>query len=91
MLSFVLNSFLCSTRTIEGYKIFRNDRDVNGGGVAIYAKDSLPKPINQLKSDRLELLSLRIKPKITYFFIFVCWYRPPTSVVDDAAFENLFL
>ena len=74
---------------IEGYKIFRNDRDANGGGVAIYVKDSLPEPIIELKSDKLELLSLRIKPKNAKSFIFVCWYRPPTSVVDNAAFENL--
>ena len=67
----------------------RNDRDANGGGVAIYVKDSLPEPIIELKSDKLELLSLRIKPKNAKSFIFVCWYRPPTSVVDDAAFENL--
>ena len=42
-----------------------------------------------MKSDKLELLSLRIKPKNAKSLIFVCWYRPPTSVVDDAAFENL--
>ena len=30
--------------SIEGYKIFRNDRNANGGGVAIYVKDTLPEP-----------------------------------------------
>ena len=59
------------------------------GGVAIYVKDSLPEPIIELKNDKLELLSLRIKPKNAKSFILVCWYRSPTSVVDDAAFENL--
>ena len=29
---------------IDGYKIVRNDRNANGGGVAIYVKDSLPEP-----------------------------------------------
>ena len=60
-----------------------------GGGIAIYVKDSLPEPIIELENDKLELLSLRIKPKNAKSFILVCWYRPPTSVVDDAAFENL--
>ena len=59
------------------------------GGVANYIKDSLPEPIIELKYDKLELLSLRIKPKNAKSFILVCWYRPPTSVVDDAAFKNL--
>ena len=68
---------------IEGYKIFRNDRDANGGGVAIYVRDSIPEPTIELKSDKLELLSLRIKPKNARSFVFVCWYRPPTSVVDE--------
>ena len=43
----------------------------------------------ELKSDMLDLLSLSIKPKNAKSFIFVCWYQPPTAVVDDAAFENL--
>ncbi len=30
--------------SIKGYTIFRNDRNVNGGGVAIYVKDTLPLP-----------------------------------------------
>ena len=35
--------------SIEGYRIFRNDRDANGGGVAIYVKNSLPEPKVKLK------------------------------------------
>ena len=55
---------------IEGYKIFRNDRDANGGGVAIDVRDSIPKPTIELKSDKLELLQLRIKPKKCKIFCF---------------------
>ena len=36
---------------ISGYNIFKNDRDVNGGGVAIYVKASLPEPTVRIKSD----------------------------------------
>ena len=39
--------------SIEGYKIFRNDRDSNGGGVEIYDKDSLPAPTIKLKNEKL--------------------------------------
>ena len=73
--------------TIRGYNIFRNDRDVNGEGVAIYVKASLPEPTVRIKSDKLELISLGIAPKHAKSFLVVCWYRPLTA--DDAAFENL--
>ena len=28
--------------SVEGYDIYRHDRDTSGGGVAIYVKDTLP-------------------------------------------------
>ena len=70
-------------------KIFRNDRDLNGGGVAIYVKESKPEPSVKLKSDSLELLVLELAPKNSKSFFVACWYRPPTSGVDIQAFENL--
>ena len=45
--------------SIEGYRIFRNDRDANGEGVAIYVKNSRK---TKLKSENLELLSVEISP-----------------------------
>ena len=75
--------------SIEGFRIFRNDRNANGGGVAIYVKNSIPEPVVKLKSDNLELLSMEIFPGHARPFHLVCWYRPPTSCVDDEAFENL--
>ena len=42
----------------QGYNIFRNDRDVNAGGVAIRVKDTLPVPKIKQKSNKLELMSL---------------------------------
>ena len=90
---------LCETRlgkkiedhelSVQGYKIFRNDQDSKGRGVAIYVKDSLPVPTIKIRSVKLELPSLEIKPTNARSFFLVCWYRPPTSSVDETAFENL--
>ena len=66
-----------------------NDRELNGGGVAIYAKDSLSEPTIKQRCDKLELLALDVKPKNAKSLFFICWYRPPTSSVDETAFENL--
>ncbi len=70
------------------YNIFRNDRDVNGGGVALYVKESLPHPNVKLKSEKLELLSIEISSEHAKPFLVVCWYRLKTSHVDDETFEN---
>ena len=70
---------------IDGYNIFRRDRNRNGGGVGCH----LPPPVIKLKSDTLELISLEIKQNHAKPFLVVCWYRPPTDGVDDTAFENL--
>ncbi len=90
---------LCETRldykledsnvSITGYKIFRNDRNLNGGRVAIYVNESLPEPSIKLRSDSLELLVLEFSPKHSKFFLLACWHRPPTSCVDVQAFEIL--
>ena len=58
---------LCETRldekvadsdvSIAGYTIFRNDRDMNGGGVAIYVKESFPEPSVKLKKYLEPMLS----------------------------------
>ena len=74
---------------IERCKNFRNDRDSNSGGVAIYVKDSLPAPTIKLQGDKLELLSSEIKPTNASSFFPGCWYRPLTASVDETAFESL--
>ena len=76
--------------SIHGYRIFRNDRDSNGGGVAVYVRENLPEPIIKIKSDKLELISLEVSHNIHAKSLhLVCWYRPPTAGVDEFAFENL--
>ena len=74
---------------INGYSIYRNDRNANGGGVAIYVKESLSEPTVKIKSDKLELVALEFTSNHAKPFLVMCWYRPPTSGVDDESFENL--
>ena len=50
--------------SIHGYRIYRNDRDSNGGGVAVHVWENLPELITKTKSDKLELISLK-SPKIS--------------------------
>ena len=38
--------------------MYRKDRDCNGGGVAMYVRESLPEPTIKLTSDKLELIAL---------------------------------
>ena len=75
--------------SIEGYKIFRHDRDEKGGGVAIYLKEQIPDPLQVIKSDTLELLCLEVKPNKGKSFYVISWYRPPTGETDTASFESL--
>ena len=65
-----------SEASINDYNIFRNDRDKNGRGVAIYVKASLLEPTVRMKSESLELISLEIAPKHAKSFPIVCWCRP---------------
>ena len=37
---------------INGYNIYRNDRNAKGGGVTIYVKESLSEPTVEIKSDK---------------------------------------
>ena len=74
---------------IDGYQIFRNDRNLDGGGVAFYVKDSLTDVKVKLKSDELELLCLEITPRNAKGMFLLNWYRPPTPDTDKTSFDSL--
>ena len=50
--------------SIHGYRIYRNDKDSNEGGVAVYVREDHPEPIIKIKSDKLELISLEVSRNI---------------------------
>ena len=56
----------------------------------MYVKDSIPEPVLKLTSDKLELISLEIRPDhYCKPFHIVFWYRPPTDTIVNTAFEEL--
>jgi len=71
------NKITDDTVSIEGYKVFRRNRDRHGGGVATYVRDSISASIRtDLQINDQEMLALELlvnKMKV----IVLTWYRPP--------------
>jgi hypothetical protein len=70
---------------IEGYSIYRRDRNRQGGGVAIYINDQFA--INRrsdLESVNIEMLWVEIKHNNKRILVGVC-YRPPGQSDDDVS------
>lgn len=75
---------------VNGYSIERKDRNINGGGVALYIRENINYLIRKdLALSNLELIAIEIlKPKVKSFIIST-WYRPPDSKIDLLLdFEN---
>ncbi len=78
---------------IDGYQILRNDRNLGGGGVAFYVKDSLTNVKVELMTNEL------VRLMILRFFVLstqsknhaFCssWYRRPTPGADQTTFNSL--
>ena len=68
---------------IQGYNLYRKDRNRLGGGVAIYARDALNvKNMSQLVPISIEAVCVEVtKPKMKPFLI-TSIYCPPNSKVD---------
>ena len=77
------NSIFDTEIAVHGYELVRNDRHRNGGGVALYIRDSINYKIrNDLAIDSLEIVTVEIfKPKSKSFLINT-WYRPPNTSID---------
>ena len=70
---------------IDGYTIKRCDRDRNGGGVAVYLKDTLLGKYTlreDVPKSFLELLCVEVKPVRAAPFLVMAWYRPPNVTAD---------
>ena len=72
------NSILNAEVVLPGYNLVRKDRDMKGGGVCIYIKDTLPfNPLTDLTNDNIEGVWIEIMLKKTKPIIVGCVYRPP--------------
>ena len=69
---------------IEGYTLHREDRNRNGGGVAVYVRNSLKHNRRTAIPDKsLELICIEIEPiKARSFHIFA-WYRPQSALIES--------
>ena len=90
---------------IQGYKIFRRDRDVNGGGTAVYIQEHLPTKVrNDLMIFDTETIWLQINIPHMKPILLGCEYRKPRATVDylermctmldmvcDLGFETFYL
>lgn len=76
--------------TIPGYNIFRCDRNKHGGGVLIYAIDTLPtKKLSHLSKDNIESIWIEVKLKKSSPIFLCSIYRPPAKGKDLVMVERL--
>ena len=69
--------------SINDFAVERKDRNEDGGGVAIYVRNTINyKLVENLPQHTLELMCLEIVPKRAKPFFVVCWYRPLSSTAD---------
>ena len=75
---------------IDGYEIYRNDRDTAGCGVAMYVRNNLSHYYRDNITDpNVEMLGFQVTPNHARSFIVLCRYRPATSGIDNTTFETL--
>ena len=71
--------------SIDGYSIKRSDRNRNGGGVALYIKDSIVDKCSirvEFPESSSESSCLEVKPFRAAPFLVFDWYRPPNECPD---------
>ena len=73
---------------IEGYSFERLDRNRNGGGVAIYCRNTFEcSKRDDIPISTLEMICVEIKPPKAKPYLVLSWYRPPSATIET--FENL--
>ena len=83
-------SFTNAQFSIDGFKLYRQDRDCKGGGILVYIKDSLPHRLLNAHTgltNGVEYMSFEICFKRRKWFL-VYMYRPP-KVSNKCAWDVL--
>ena len=67
---------------IAGYKIYRQDRSANGGGVAIYVQSQIPvRVMEDLRSIGVEIIWLQVQMPYPKPVFIGCCSRPTNATI----------
>uniref|UniRef100_A0A8C7Z1Z2 ribonuclease H n=1 Tax=Oryzias sinensis TaxID=183150 RepID=A0A8C7Z1Z2_9TELE len=74
------STFENSMLNVDGYRLYRRDRNQNGGGVAFYVKENIVATLkSELMSRDIEVIWLQINLPFSKPTLVGCCYRPPSS------------
>ena len=80
------DSFIDSLVAIQGFSVFRKDRNRFGGGVAVHVQDNLPANIRfDLMREDIEAICVQVHLPYLKPILVCCFYRPPSA---DAIYMN---
>ena len=79
-----LNDTISSGKVaVPGYTLKRNDRNRDGGGVALYILNTINYArLLDLESESLELIGIKVIKAKDKPFIVNTWYRPPHANIN---------
>ena len=76
------STFEDTSLMIEGFNIYRKDRNAYGGGICIYVQRHLPVKIrHDLMQTDIEVLWLQVHLKHLKPILIGCGYRPPSAII----------
>ena len=75
---------------LEGFEIYRKDRNVNGDGVAIYVNSRISHNRRyDIDDPLLEVVAVEISPTHARSYVVICWYTLPAPGSDKDSFATL--
>ena len=73
---------------IDDFSLMRHDRNRQGGGVAIYVRNTVGyRPRQDFLNKSLEIICIEVEPPHCNPFIVMAWYRPPSE--PSSCFDSL--
>ena len=65
---------------IDDFSLIRHDRNRQGGGVALYVRNTVGfRPRQDFPNKSLEIICVEVEPLHSNPFIVIAWYRPPSE------------
>ena len=73
---------------IDDFSLIRRDRNRQGGGVALYVRNTVGfRPRQDFPNKLLEIICIEVEPPHSNPFIVIAWYRPPSE--PNSCFDSL--